>query len=269
MDYIHKIDDNTTVTETLGFATHLYGGEVSLFSISRRQNNGPSLLDVRLIDVIHGVIEGASGLATNPNPDKQDIYVTGRRDPNPHVAVLQVHTKGDGSYLENPWFSQAKTIKLSTITSGGTDARGIAVSPDGFEGFMLTQTPPALIKLDLKKYEAVATTTVCKSPSKVKTFLDKKDINDPTDDALYAFVLCFLTGDMYIVNTKSMQTLVRATGAGPQDIAFDFKRKLAYVANFKESTISIFQAVPPFNQLRIKDPDNPSDLKVIRIGEPK
>ncbi len=267
MDYVHD-EKGVKVTETLGFATHRAGGEVSLFSVSRRIGKSKPVYDNTLIDVIGGVVEGASGLAVNPF--KKDIYVSGQRDPSPSVSVLRVLTDlgAGGSYLNNPWFSQVATISISKKISKGNNARDIAVSPDGKTGFLITQSPPALIKMNLDTYEVEDMMTVCRESSKVRLFLDKGESESGEDDKLYAFVLCFITSQVYIVDTGMMVPVIRKTGDGPQDIAFDHKRELAYIANFTDSTISLIQAVPPFNQIRVKNPKDTGDLKILRIGDP-
>ena len=67
---------------------------------------------------------------------------------------------------------------------------------------------------------------------------------------------------MYIIDTSVMLTEVRVTGSGPQAISFDYKRKLAYIANFRESTVTAIQAVPPFSHLR--DEMN----RIVKFGKP-
>ncbi|MBN2801471.1 MAG: hypothetical protein JXR91_00100 [Deltaproteobacteria bacterium] len=267
MDYEHE-ENGVKIVETLGFATHRAGGEVSMFSVSRKTGDSDPVYDNKLIDVINGVVEGASGIAVNPL--NGDIYVAGKRDPSPSVAVLKVLTDLDagGSYLVNPWFSQAATISISKQMYDGSDARDIAVSPDGKTGFVVTQSPPALLKLNLETYEVTDMMSICTESSKVKLFTDEGNPSTTDDDQLYAFSLCFLTGQIYITNTEYMIPVIRKTGDGPQDIAFDLKRKLAYIANFTDSTISIIQAVPPFNQIKVKNPKDETDLRILRIGEP-
>jgi len=251
--------DGNVTPVTLGFATHLAGGQVSLFSLSRGDPGSP--VQAELLSVIDGVVGGASGIASYGST----VYVAGRKDATPHVAVLEVKTDSEnGSYTSDPWFNQTNHIDIGKVMYAGTDARGIAVSPDGTLAFLATRTPDALLKIDLEHLELVDQTTVCMDPSVVATYLyDGETPGYPDDDTLYAFVLCFLTGQTYVVDTSLMQVEVRATGAGPQAIAFDDTRRLVYIANFRESNITVLQAVPPFSQL--KDASG----RVIRIGTPR
>jgi sugar lactone lactonase YvrE len=48
-----------------------------------------------------------------------------------------------------------------------------------------------------------------------------------------------------------MVSVVRTTGIGPNDVAFDKSQGLAFVANLYESTISVFQSLPPFDHVRV------------------
>lgn len=252
--------DGSSTPVTLGFATHLAGGQVSLFSISRGAPGAP--VQAELLSVIGGVVGGASGIAANP--EAGEVYVAGRSDATPHVAVLEVKSDSEnGSLTSNPWFNQTGHVNLADEMYAGTDARGLAVAPDGATAYLATRTPDALIKLDVENYEFEDMTTVCVNPSVVTTFLDGAGTPDPADDKLYAFVLCFYTGQVYIVDTALMQTEVRATGSGPQAIAFDETRGLAFIANFRESNITVLQAAPPFSQL--KDLDG----RVVQIGVPR
>lgn len=268
MDYYNPNDGQDPQSMvTLGFATHLAGGEVSLFSISTAPLDsagepGPSVLSPRLLSVIDGVVDGASGIASNP--ETRDVYVAGRNDEEPHVAVLQIRTDSqNGSYSANPWFNQVNTIDIDEEMYAGTNARGIAVTRDGERAFLATRTPDALIELDVDNYAMSDMVTVCSDPSIVELYEHDNGTVDPFDDTVYAFVLCFLTSQMYVVDTNLMQVKVRMTGSGPQSIAVDEERQLVYVANFRESTISIFQAVPPFDHLR------DSENRIVMFGEPR
>jgi hypothetical protein len=248
LDETDQVGNTTPVT--LGFATHLAGGEVSMFSISRGPAGSP--VQAELLSVIGGVVGGASGIAAFEN----ETYVAGRHDANPHVAVLSVLTDPEtGSYTGNPWFDQTDHVDIGDEMYAGTDARGVAVSADGSLAFLATRTPDALLKIDLDQLQLVDQTTVCIDPSVVAAY--------EHETVHYAFVLCFLTGHVYVVNTDLMQVQVRATGSGPQAIAFDDTRRLVYIANFRESNITVLRAVPPFTQL------TDASGRVVRIGAPE
>jgi DNA-binding beta-propeller fold protein YncE len=248
-------------TTTLGFATHLAGGQVSLFVI--RDGLAGSAAPPELIRVLSGVVPGASGIAVNRT--NRDIYVAGRRDPDPHVAVLRVLTDSQNGYFShNPFFNQVDHIDIGDEMYAGTDARGIAVSPGGELAYLVVRSPPALLELDLASYEMTELTSMCTEPSVVELYEDDMGTPGIEDDVTYAFVLCFVTSQVFIVNTKLNTVVWQSTGSGPHAIAFDKSRRLAYIANFRESTISVIRVEPPiFDHLR--DPEG----RVVKIGKPR
>ena len=275
MDYVYNKDGKEYV-QTLGFATHRAGGEVSLFSVASPKNidstttgiDDSSFTDNRLIKVLDGVVEGASGIAVNPR--SMDIFVVGQRDLSPHVAVLDVATdwRSGGSYLTDPSFGQDRTINIQEEVYLGTGARDMAVSPDGKTGFIIIQNPAAILIADLERYKIIDLVPVCQESSRVGTFVDAGDEDDPLDDKLYAFVLCFLTSQIYIIDPEFDFTVIRKTGPGPQDIAFDATRQIAYISNFTDSTITMIQAVPPFNVIEVQEAGGIDEPLMLRIGEP-
>jgi hypothetical protein len=248
---------------TLGFATHLAGGQVSLFVL--RDGMTGSGAAPELIRVLGGVVPGASGIAVNTV--NNEIYVSGRRDPSPHVAVLKVLTDSvNGYYSDNPFFNQVDTIDLAEEMYAGTDSRGIAVNEAGTKAYLVVRSPPVLVELDLESYKmARPPLSVCTEPSVVALYEDDLGTPDPADDATYAFVLCFVTAQVCIVDTELMQVkAVQSTGTGPHAIAFDKTRRRAFIANFRESTISVIQVEPPFFD-HLRDPAG----RVVKIGKPR
>jgi hypothetical protein len=247
---------------TLGFATHLAGGQVSLFVV--RDGMTGSSAAPELIRVLGGVVPGASGIAVNPV--NNEIYVSGRHDPSPHVAVLKVLTdSANGYYSDNPFFNQTDTIDLAAEMYAGTDARGIAVNSAGTMGYLVVRSPAELIELDLETKKMGQPEVVCTEPSVVALYEDDQGTPDPADDATYAFVLCFVTSQVYIVDTELMVVkAVQSTGSGPHAIAFDKTRRRAFIANFRESTISVIQVEPPFFD-HLRDPEG----RVVKIGKPR
>jgi DNA-binding beta-propeller fold protein YncE len=238
-------DGNETVHRTVfGFATHLYSGDVSAFTIEN--SNGD--LAAELIAVSHDVVPEASGIAAS---DTGEIYVAGRSNADKYIAVMRLVTGSTtGTLTNNPFFGLSDKINYVRDIYGGTDARGIAVDPDpaGNNVLVVTRTPEALLRFDTQSQSRglVDLTTLGSDPSVVGVFYDEETGKS------YAFVLCYASNQIYIVEPELMQVYVRTTGTGPQAVAFDKKRKLAYIANFRESTISIIQAVPPFDHLRVE-----------------
>ena len=243
--------NESTITSTLGFATHLYSGSVSAFIIE----NNEGKLDAELIGVVNNVVPGASGIAVNPT--NNEIYVSGRENSEKYVAVLQVFTRGEGgTHTNDPKFGKThNNISYANDLYGGTDARGIAVNPTKNEALVVTRNPNTLLRIDTNTREIIDMTSLGADPSIVRVYED--------EGKAYAFVVCYESRNMYVVDPETMQVYVRATGSGPHAIAFDSKRDLAYVANFSESTISVLQAVPPFDHVRVEGKDTK-----IMIGRP-
>ncbi|HUT77925.1 MAG TPA: hypothetical protein VM285_09580 [Polyangia bacterium] len=272
LDYVEPSSGELT---TLGFATHLAGGEVSLFVVQDGATGSQN--DGELIGVLDGVVREASGIAVNV-PSKQ-IYVAGRSQ-DAQVAVLSVHTDSlNGQYSHEPFFRQVSHIDIGAEMYAGTNARGIAVADDGSFAYLATRTPAALLELDAVAHELTDMTTVCTDPSVVELFRYDGQTADPADDVTYAFVLCFLTGQVFIVDTEALVVrAVRSVGSSPHAVAFDRTRRRAFVANFRESTLSVIVIEPPlFDLLRyqpgpgewLHDEDDPERSYIIKLGKPR
>jgi DNA-binding beta-propeller fold protein YncE len=272
LDYVEPLSGGIT---TLGFATHLAGGEVSLFVV--RDGAAGSGNEGQLIGVLGGVVREASGIAVNPV--SRQIYVAGRSQ-DAQVAVLSVHTDPvNGQYSAEPFFRQVSHIDIGAELYSGTNARGLAVSDDGAFGYLATRTPAALLELDATIHELTDMTTVCTDPSIVELFRHDSGTPDPADDVTYAFVLCFLTGQVFIVDTEALIVrAVRSVGSSPHAIAFDRTRRRAFVSNFRESTISVIEIDPPlFDLLRYRpgpgewlhDEADPERSYIVKIGKPR
>ena len=245
-------DDNreVTVTNTLGFATHLKSGSVSAFIIDNNQGG----LDARLIDVVNNVVKEASGIGVNPI--NNEIYVSGRENDEQYLAVLKILTGGlGGTYTNKPYFGVTDKVSYASDLLGGTDTRGIAVTSDGSDAFVISRTPEALLHVDTETRKLIDKTTVGADPSVAALYED--------ETGSYVFVVCYKSNQVFIVETDTMNVHVRTTGLGPQAVAFDKKRKLAYIANFTESTISVIHATPPFDHVRIA-----GEKTKLMIGKP-
>ncbi len=247
---------------TLGFATHLDGGEVSLFVVRDGSMGGRAAAE--LIRVVEGVVPGASGIAVNPQSN--DIYVSGRHAASPYVAVMRVLTDSEnGSFSRNPYFGSVKKINIKDDLTAATDIRGIAVTSTGDRAYAVVRKPEALIKFDLESNKFLDMVSVGATPTTVTLIEDNRGTpQDPSDDQVYAFVLCFTTDQVFIIDTQLMEVIaVREAGSGPQAMAFDRARQRVYIANFRESTISILSTQWPFDYF--KAPDG----RMIKIGEPR
>lgn len=272
---------------TYGAATHLASGEVSLFQIAEQdaRTGQETGLAPTLVATVGNVIPGASGIATNPLSRDVDssrageIYVTGRHDSSPDIAVLKLLTGGGtGPTHNNPYFNVVGRISLGQDLYSATDARGIAITSDGQRGYMVTREPSSLLAIDLAGRQMMGQTVVGAEPSSVYLYEhDGGTPDDPSDDRTFAFVLCFSIDRVYIIETSTMELLTtRTTGAGPQALTVDRERGRVYIANFRESTISVLTIEdayePVFDHLRFRDlgpaPKDVDENAIIKIGVP-
>jgi DNA-binding beta-propeller fold protein YncE len=279
-----QAQDGSQKTITYGAATHLAEGQVSLFKIEEREGDAVTF-EPQFISAASNVAPGASGIAANPlsrdvDPARSgEIYVTGRRDSSPDIAVLRLLTGSAGQINNNPYFNVVGRISLGKELYSATDARSIAISRDGRRGYMVTRKPAALIAVDLEARQMVGETVVGAEPSIVRLYEhDGGTPDDPSDDRTYAFVLCFSIDRIYIIDTQTMNLVTtRATGAGPQAMAIDSERRRIYIANFRESTISILviddSSEPRFDYLRVSDlgttGQEADEQAIVKIGRPR
>ncbi len=269
----YKTAADTVVT--LGFSTHLSGSEVSLFRVDR---NGE--LDAELLDVVENMADGSNGIAVKSDPDlnpfNQEIYVSGRYEIVPHLEVMMVLADpANGFIADNSYFGPVDDIYFGmdmAPVAQGPDARGIAVPSSGDTAYLVTRAPESLIELDTLDREMINMTSVGNDPSTVALF---EHVDEETSEVnTYAFVICFMSNQVYIINIDDfdLMQVVRSTGSAPQAIAFDKKRTRAYIANFRESTITILQAKPPFDYIHfdLQDPNDPeqSVRANMQIGKP-
>ncbi len=227
------------MTNTIGFATHLASGAVSVFQIENSQGE----IDPELLSVVNNVVPEAGGIAANPT--NNEIYVSGRKNPDSNIAILKLLRGGTGGTYTNKAFSGlTDRITLSGDLMGGTDLRGIAVKADGTGAVAVSRTPEALISIDTVNRRMTDLITLGTDPSVVSLL--------ENETGAYSFVLCFKSNQVFIVDHQTMQVYVRVVGSGPQAVTFDKKRNLAYIANFRESTITLLHSTPPFEHVSVK-----------------
>lgn len=282
----YEAQDGSQDIVTYGAATHLQSGAVSLFKIDSRQAAGlESELDPAFIAATGLVAPGASGIAANPlsreanSARSGEIYVTGRNDSTPNIAVLKLLTGVAGQVGNHPYFNVVGRISLGNELYSAMDARGIAVSSDGNRGYMVTRQPAALVAVDLSTRQLIGQTIVGAEPSIVRLYdHDGGTPDDSSDDRTYAIVLCFSINRIYIIDTDAMALVAtRATGAGPQSVAIDSERRRIFISNFRESTISVLTiddaSEPGFGYLRVRDlggTGNQADEQaIVKIGRPR
>jgi hypothetical protein len=236
------------------FVTHLAGGEVSFFRSTPTPGGPVVLSDYRggFFDSNSSVV-GAFALAPTTPGDAENnpIYVSSRTN-----SVIASFVIRDGQSIV-----RGERVPMRGASPGG-DVRGIGLSPDGKTLYAISRDPSALVALDLSekngqpRNEALWVVEVCAEPS-VLQLAPKPASSDP--NAQLAYVVCFGEESIFVVDTELARLEGRIeTGAGPNQLVIDSKRKRAFITNFVENTIGVIDLDPThatFNRM------------VLRIGE--
>ena len=100
-------------------------------------------------------------------------------------------------------------------------------------------TPPALVRIDtsledgVPRDEVLETIGLCTNPNMLV-------VHRPPDEEWLAFVSCYDANEVAVVALSTFAVLATiAVGEGANEMAIDAERRQLYVANTKESTISI------------------------------
>lgn len=218
------------------YLAHLSGGEVSL--LARKGN------EVRFRDTRSGFftstssIKGGFSIAPRvPGDQASEVYVSSRVDSVLASFVISNNRVLDSSRL------------VIGVVSPANDIRGVVFAPGGKRLFLVDRLPPSLITLDMTledgapKAEARAPVEVCPEPSLVKLGPDPTRPGDV--EALLAYVVCFASNQIYVVDTTLNQVVGEiTTGRGPYSLELDPTRGRAYVANFLENTVGVIDLDP-------------------------
>ncbi len=244
-----------------GFAiiSHLSGGSLSLVDLCADPLEGgwraPDLVDV-LPEIMGQDTEGRSGGYWVAQRDRADpcswFYVSNR-------AAAQIMTLRVAGCDTAP--AQDRGLRISVGPSiiltapfgpleSGADLRGMAMSPDGDRLLAVSRTPPSLLVLDTSsdggqpRNELLDVVEVCPKPSVVRA-------RSGPLGKLLAYVVCFASGEIYVVDTADAQVVDRIeTGGGPNDLALMPESAPAaladfgFVTNFGEHTIGVVDLRP-------------------------
>jgi len=223
------LPENTTQTVTMGFITHLAGGEVSLACLDTR--TPPSL-----IDVLDDLPEAVSGVAVQPGTNI--VFVTSRREPK--VSRLRV-VYGDAQFPCNRlYFYKLGSIPVAGLSSG-IDSRDIAFSPDGDYAFVANRSPDSLVIINTSdsepKNQVVSVVEMGSEPSLVVPHVQTEADGS---ERLLVYVVCYNANRIYVVDPerREKESLI-ITGEGPHALVFDPVRPRAYVTHFVENTIGV------------------------------
>lgn len=174
------------------------------------------------------------------DPVSRQIYVTTKTYPVVYRYEVQ--------YVKNlPQLTLAGATTIPSPFSTNDFGRGLAITPDGRYALVATRTPPALVVLDAtdsplpESQRAVKVIPLDGKPGQIRIF------NSGPDGAPMAYVLGFTDDRVWAFDTKTFQPRASfRTGAGPYDMAasLDADKKVGYVSNFLDHTISIVDLDP-------------------------
>lgn len=218
------------------YVSHLFGGEVSLFSLEGSQ--------VTMRDTVGGFFAVNNGIRGGydiapwvPGDPYGDVAVSSRSDLNVRNFRVQDNRliRGGGAAV--------------TAVAPGNDVRGIAVAPGGETLYLVNRLPPSLIALDMRlkdglpRQETLWVTELCAEPGRVVLGQDPRPSASAGD--LLAYVVCFGTAQIYVVEAGSGRLVDQIpTGEGPSYLAIDRTRKRALVSHYLDNTVGVIDLDP-------------------------
>jgi DNA-binding beta-propeller fold protein YncE len=259
-----------------GFAviSHQTNGAVTLIDAPK---DGPvTITDVRYnifnIDPLTG-IRGSTGVAGRPGatPGEDVVYVSSRTDSKVQTFTVGRPVNNVAPYLLTSNFVELDQVGFDPQTGGSVDSRGLTFSADGDRMYLVTRTPPVVQLYDTSvgpttgfpNNQLVGASDICRNASTVAVLdFDKLGLSlgEPINER--AYLTCFDDGAVYVVDpngTSSIDDII-PVGRGPFAVAISPGKRLVFVSNFLEDTISVIDV----------DPNSPRRNRVVlRIGTPK
>jgi DNA-binding beta-propeller fold protein YncE len=233
------------------YVPHLVGGSLSLIDLDGKY--GPELTDREdefyredaFGDGVRGGFSVASMACDPVNPPRETegctrpfMYTTNR-----FLPALREFVVWPGLQLIAPGVDN----DISPVGTEGMPPRPIMGDlafedpEDGHKLLVVQTTPGALARLDTSidpeterpRNVVEATVPLCSNPNLVT-------VVRPEGEEALALVSCFSDGVLAVVGLSTFSVLGAVpVGAGANEIAVDVQRRQAYVANTRESTISI------------------------------
>lgn len=178
---------------------------------------------------------------------------------DPFVARAGVAFDGATASPERSYLFDAGALRVSSAVDTGTATRGDTRAirfdprPDRRRAYVVSRRPRALLTVDVDdsvgKLEVNDIIPVGLGPSKLQLAL----FPTPSGERLLAFVSCFDSRDLYVIDVDAglLVGVVRAIG-GPFDLAVDVPRQRLYVTDFRQSVMRVFDLTGALDCL---DPD--------------
>ncbi len=221
------------------------GGRVSLFLDGLM---GDSVVP-RLVHTLEGLPTELVTLTVDPRTHTAWI-------PNaiePVVSRVGVAIDDDLGALDRSFLYDAGSLRLSGIDTGGAgfgDTRAVRFDPrpDVDQAYVLSRRPRALLTVNIEESfgttEIVEIVEVGNGPSRLQVEYF------PDADRTLAFISCFDSRDLYVVDVDAARLvgIVRGLG-GPFELAVDAVRFRLYVADFAQSVVRVLDLSPMFECL--------------------
>jgi DNA-binding beta-propeller fold protein YncE len=288
-----------TLDENLGI---LYVGHLAVTVRGTSQGGGISTIDATALlnnptapNVINAVartvfpnnaVQGVTAVTLNPSGDPA-VYAVSRSGPD--ITGMVLLCKSDKSVADacaspdpnNPStplsrdlsLVSGEQIKSSVFLPYGTDIRGFLLSADGERGYVLhrntpessgSANPAALVEIDRRgnlgtgidqpSNQATKTLEICSGATRME-FHD-------TGRGNLLFITCYEGGQIYVVNTETMDLWTHPVEAGHGPTALTFSptdKTVAFVADYADNNVSVIDL----------EPGSPTEYMVVqRIGFP-
>lgn len=250
------------MTRRFAAVGHMLGGEVSLFEVIPGAADLPGSCEgleddpgcggsrAVLQDVSDSFPEGTSGMAV----DSAGRFLIASRFISSLSAFRIALPTEDSPYEDQvqPSVAPVRTISVDVIP-GGDDQRTIALSPEEDRAYVVSrysggsQSLGAILVLDTTRDERgeyadrfIDVIEVGPGPSIVRVY------ENPALPAGYlVYVVSFNADRVFVIDPSTDEVVdIIATRRGPHDLVFDPVARVAYLANFLESTVSIIDVDP-------------------------
>ncbi|MBE7450353.1 MAG: hypothetical protein HS111_16075 [Kofleriaceae bacterium] len=238
----------------LALVTHLSSSSVTLVDT-------PAAGTPVLADAMSGLFGGATaargttGVAGRMAGDGNIFYVQSRTEDR--IQMMTVAREG----VRLPYLVPSSYFFLNGIGgAGGTggDSRGVAFDGSGERAFMINRSPPTLMVFDtsldatgVPRNRLVGATDICREGSGL--------VVADGGAGQRAFVTCFASGEVYVVDPRGAVTVeaITSVGRGPFAAAAAASRQLLFVSTFFDDSIAVLDL----------DPASPTLYRVVmRIG---
>jgi hypothetical protein len=245
----------------------IQGGGVSTLDISNPQEESsvrfaglvrtsfllaPQSQAVAALSLAPAPLPAASATSTDPCADPSDphpgirVYATARDSTAIAGMVLLTPSAACSTSPDRDLsLVPSESFLASAFLPRGADIRGILFSSDQKQAFVLHRNdanlaanPAALVLLDRPSNTPMDVLEVCSGP----TAMQMENVGGRGDRI---YITCYDDGLIYVVDPEAfVVTSIIDVGAGPVSLLFSSDKRVAYVASFANSHLSVIDIVP-------------------------